>query len=328
MTNSQSHIDGTLSDEEFHWLTMRAQGGFALTMTCASHVQPQGQGFRGQLGCWSDDHIEGLTRLAAEIKKQGSVSSIQLHHAGFRSPKAIINTQPVGPSNHEETDSRALTTEETQQLRDDFIKAAQRADKAGFDGVEIHGAHGYIICSYLSAEENQRIDQYGGSPENRARLLLEILDGIRTTCRPDFQVGIRLSPDRFGINPQDILDLSAKLLQDDRLDYLDISVWDYAREYNGKNFFGQFAALPRNKTLLGVAGKLYSGQDVQNALELGADFVAIGKAGILHHDFPLRIQKDPNFEMITPPVTADYLRSEGLGEAFVSYMSRWEGFVK
>jgi 2,4-dienoyl-CoA reductase-like NADH-dependent reductase (Old Yellow Enzyme family) len=324
MTNHQSNPDGTITQDEHHWLTMRAKGGFALTMTCASHVQPQGQGFPGQLGCWSDDHIEGLTKLAAEIKAQGSVSSIQLHHAGFRSPKDLIKTQPVGPSDDEGTESRALSNEEVHQLRDDFIKAAQRAEKAGFDGVEIHGAHSYIICSFLSAGENKREDAYGGNPENRARLLMEILEGIRGACRPDFQVGIRLSPDRFGIDPQDILDLSAKLLQDERLDYLDISMWDY----NRKNFFQLFADLPRKGVLLGVAGKLYSGKDVQNALDLGADFVAIGKAGILHHDFPLRIQSNPNFEMTTPPVTADYLRSEGLGEAFIQYMKRWEGFVK
>ena len=327
MTNHQSNPDGTITQDEHHWLTMRAKGGFALTMTCASHVQPQGQGFPGQLGCWSDDHIEGLTKLAAEIRAQGSVSSIQLHHAGFRSPKDLIKTQPVGPSDDEATESRALSTEEVHQLRDDFIKAAQRAEKAGFDGVEIHGAHSYIICSFLSAGENKREDAYGGNPDNRARLLMEILEGIRETCRPDFQVGIRLSPDRFGIDPQDILNLSAKLLQDERLDYLDISIWDYNRELEGKNFFQLFANLPRKGVLLGVAGKLYSGKDVQNALNLGADFVAIGKAGILHHDFPLRIQNDSSFEMTTPPVTADYLRSEGLGEAFVTYMKRWEGFV-
>ncbi len=327
MTNQQSNVDGTLTDDEFHWLTMRATGGFALTMTCASHVQAQGQGFPGQLGCWSDEHIEGLARLAAEISKEGSVSSIQLHHAGFRSPKDLIKTQPIGPSDHAETGSRALSTEEVHQLRDDFIRAAQRADEAGFDGVEIHGAHGYIICSFLSAEENQRTDDYGGNPENRARLLLEILEGIRSGCRSDFQVGIRLSPDRFGIVPQEILDLSSKLLVDIRLDYLDISMWDYNREYEGVNFFSKFAALPREGVLLGVAGKLYSGQDVRNAIDLGADFVAIGRAAILHHDFPKLIQANPEFEMAGLPVTREYLRKEGVGETFIQYMSRWEGFV-
>ena len=86
LTNSQSHADGRLSDDEYHWLTMRAKGGFAVTMTCASHVQANGKGFPGQLGCFSDDHLEGLTRLARGIGAEQSLAVLQLHHAGMRSP--------------------------------------------------------------------------------------------------------------------------------------------------------------------------------------------------------------------------------------------------
>ena len=98
LTNTQSHEDGVLSDEEFHWLTMRAEGGFGLTMTCAAHVQEQGRGFPGQLGVFDDKHIDGLARLADAIKAQGSVSSVQLHHAGQRSPAALIGTTGLGQS--------------------------------------------------------------------------------------------------------------------------------------------------------------------------------------------------------------------------------------
>ena len=86
LTNLQSHPDGRLSEDEFRWLTLRAKGGFGMTMTCAAHVQRQGQGFPGQLGCWSDAHLPGLTRLAAGIKAAGSVAHVQLHHAGMRTP--------------------------------------------------------------------------------------------------------------------------------------------------------------------------------------------------------------------------------------------------
>src|SRR6516225_9479435 len=86
LTNCQSHPDGTLSDDEFHWLTKRAEGGFGLVMTCAAHVQAAGQGFPGQLGIFSDKHIEGLSRLAQTLRKNGSLSAIQLHHAGTRAP--------------------------------------------------------------------------------------------------------------------------------------------------------------------------------------------------------------------------------------------------
>ncbi len=184
LTNLQSHVDGTLADDEYHWLTLRAQGGFGATMTCASHVQAQGQGFPGQLGCWSDAHLPGLTRLAAGIKAAGSNAYVQLHHAGMRSPQDLIGTQPVCPSDDAETGSRALTLAEVEQLREDFIAAAVRAERAGFDGVELHGAHGYVLSQFISSTYNRRDDRYGGSLENRCRLVYEIIDGIRTRCRP------------------------------------------------------------------------------------------------------------------------------------------------
>ena len=148
LTNSQSHEDGVMSEEEFHWLTMRAKGGFGLTMTCASHIQAIGKGFPGQMGVFSDDHLEDLTRLAKEINDQDSVSIVQLHHAGMRSPKELIGEDPVCPSDNEEFSARALTLDEVKTLRDDFIAGAVRSEKAGFDGVELHGAHGYITVSY------------------------------------------------------------------------------------------------------------------------------------------------------------------------------------
>ena len=133
LTNTQSHEDGVLSDDEFHWLTMRAQGGFGLTMTCAAHVQAKGKGFPGQLGVFDDAHIPGLTRLADAIRKHDSVSIVQLHHAGMRSPADIIGTAPLCPSDDAETGARALSLNEVEKLIEDFVLAAERADKAGFD---------------------------------------------------------------------------------------------------------------------------------------------------------------------------------------------------
>ena len=89
LTNCQSHEDGTLSDNEFHWLTMRAKGQFGMTMTCAAHVQAVGQGFPGQLGIFSDRHLEGHKRLAAAIQAEHSLAVAQLHHAGMRSPSIL-----------------------------------------------------------------------------------------------------------------------------------------------------------------------------------------------------------------------------------------------
>ena len=112
LTNQQSHEDGQLSNDELKWLTMRAEGEFGLVMTCASHVQEVGKGFPGQLGIFSDHLIEGHKKLTTNIKEQGSLAVIQLHHAGMRTPVELINKNPVCPSNNEETNARGLTLEE------------------------------------------------------------------------------------------------------------------------------------------------------------------------------------------------------------------------
>ena len=332
LTNLQSHPDGTLSHDEHRWLTLRALGGFGLTMTAAAHVQRIGQGFPGQVGVFSDIHIPGLARLAEDIRKAGSLAIVQLHHAGMRSPAALIGEAPVCPSEDTDTGSRALTLAEVHQLRDDFIAAAVRADKAGFDGVEIHGAHGYIVCQFLSAETNRRTDDYGGSPENRARLVLEILDGVRAACRPDFNLGLRLSPERFGLSLMEVRDLASRLFSEAKIDYLDMSLWDCFKEpveeaHRGRTLMSYFTDLPRGEVRLGVAGKIMSAADARAMLDAGADFVLLGRAAILHHDWPQKARANPDFRPVSLPVTRAHLEAEGLGPVFVTYMATWAGFV-
>ena len=332
LTNQQSHADGTLSDEEFRWLTYRAEGGFALTMTCASHVQRVGLGFPGQLGNFGEEHMPGLERLAAAIKGFGSVAVMQLHHAGYRSPKDVIGEAPVGPSDDEATGSRALSTAEVEQLVEDFIAAAERCDRAGFDGVEAHGAHSYILCQFLSAELNRRTDRYGGGAENRARVVREIISGIRARCRPDFSLGIRLSPERFGLKLMEIRELAQALMTEGAVDYIDLSLWDYAKlpaeeEHQGRTLMGWFTDMERGNVRLGCAGKIMTPADAQACLDRGMDFVFLGRAGILHHDYPQRLAADPGFTPVQIPVSAEYLRGERLSPAFLEYMNNFPGFV-
>jgi 2,4-dienoyl-CoA reductase-like NADH-dependent reductase (Old Yellow Enzyme family) len=331
LTNTQSHPDGRLSEEELHWLALRARGGHGLTMTCAAHVQAVGQGFPGQLGVFSDDHLPGLSRLAAALKDAGSLASLQLHHAGNRSPRELVG-QPVAPSDDEESGARALTPDEIGGLVEDFAVAAERAERAGFDGVELHGAHGYVLAQFLSPEVNQRTDEYGGSLENRARLLFEVLAAVRARCGADFQVGLRLSPERFGLRLGEIRDVAAQLLLAGDLDYLDMSLWDVAKqpvdeEYRSRPLMDWFTDLDRGTTRLGVAGKVRTGQQAVETLERGADFVMVGRAAILHHDFPDRVRRDGGFVPVPTPVTPDHLAGEGLSPVFVEYMRNWRGFV-
>ena len=332
LTNTQSYENGKLSDEEYNWLTMRAKGNFGLTMSCASHVQAIGKGCPGQLGIFGDEHIEGLNRLTDEIKSHDSLAVAQLHHAGMRSPEDIIGEQPVCPSDDEETNSRALSNDELKRLRDAFIEAGVRAKKAGYEGVEIHGAHGYILCQFLSSDINNRDDEYGGNLENRSRIIFEIVDGIRDKCGAEFLLGVRLSAERFGIKLGESKEVCKKLIDTNKIDFLDMSLWDSFKEpveeeHQGKNLLEHFTELDFKDVLLTVAGNIRTGENVYKVLNNKVDFVTIGRAAILHHDFPLRVMENPNFEPIELPVSIAHLSKEGLSDKFIDYMGAWPGFV-
>lgn len=333
LTNLQSHADGTLSEDEHNWLVHRAQGGFGLVMTAAAHVQKGGQGFPGQLGIWSDDHLPGLTRVARGIRAHGALSSVQLQHSGLRAQPGLSGEEAVCPWDDAKSGARAMTTAEVEQVIEDFVMAAQRAERAGFDGVEIHGAHGYLLCEFLDATNNHRTDGYGGDREGRERVLFAIIDGIRARCNPQFQIGLRLSPERFGITIDDARATAARAMAEGAIDYLDMSLWSVFKapedeRHAGKRLIDLFTDLPRGSCRLGVAGKIMSARTAQECMDAGADFVLIGRGAILHHDFAARALADPEFHSAALPVTRDHLRAEALGDAFIDYMaSSWNGFV-
>jgi 2,4-dienoyl-CoA reductase-like NADH-dependent reductase (Old Yellow Enzyme family) len=251
----------------------------------------------------------------------------------MRSPEKLIGGQPVCPSGNKETGARALSIEEIEQLKEDFVAAAERVEKAGFDGVELHGAHGYILCQFLSPAINRRNDQYGGSLENRSRIIFEIIQAIRDRCRPDFLLGVRLSPERFDVQLGEIIEVAQRLLSENHIDFLDMSLWDVFKEpeeeaFKGRTLMSYFTELDRGHVRLGVAGKIRTPVDALKTLEQGADFIILGRAAILHHDYPMQVHDNPQFEPVSLPVTREYLRKQGLGESFVKYMSGWAGFVE
>lgn len=333
LTNMQSHENGVISQEEARWLEMRAEGGFGSVMTAAAYVQQAGKGFRGQIGVHAGEVQSGLTAAAAAIKAHGATAILQLYHTGVRGDPEITGEPIVGPSFDPMTNARALTTEEVEQTIEAFILAAERAEQAGFDGVELHGAHTYLLCSFISAEMNQRTDRFGGPLENRARPVRDIVDGIRTRCRPDFSLGLRLSAERMGMSMAEVLHLCQELMNEDKLDYIDMSLWDCFKdpeedEFKGKPLIKWFAELDRGNTRLGVAGNIRSGDVAQACLDAGADFVLIGRAAIAHHDFPKQVRKDPDFVMADLPLSREHLTREGVSQEFLNYLDyQFPGFA-
>lgn len=331
LTNLQSESDGVLSDDEFTWLTRRAEGGFGMVMTCAAFVSDAGHSFPGQLGVSDDKHLPGLTRLADGIRAAGAVSSLQLQHGGRRGDGALSDDL-VAPWDDAKYNAAALTTDGVEQMVDAFATAARRAERAGFDGVEIHGAHGYLIAQFLDGRSNTRTDRYGGSADNRFRVVHETIAAIRATTGPDFQLGLRLSPERYGIVLDEARELAAQVMTDGAIDYLDMSMWDTFKTPHGgdpgdRPLLDLFTELPRGDVRLGVAGKILTAAQVRECLDRGADFVLAGTAGILHHDFPRRVLDDPDFAA-THPQPASHFVAESVGPAFLDYLSsNWDDFV-
>ncbi len=331
LTNTQSHADGTLSDDEYRWLEARGRGGFGLVMTCATYVAPAGQAWAGQLGISDDRHLPGLTRLADGLRATGARSSVQLHHGGRRADPALSGRPNQCPWDDPEKSSVAMSTAEVEEAVGDFVAAAVRAETAGFDGVEVHGAHGYLVCQFLDARHNQREDRYGGSLDNRARMLMEILEGIRAATGPDFQLGLRLTPEGNGITLPEGREVARRVLASGLLDYLDMSLWDVFMAPRGGHdglLIDHFTDLPRGETRLGVAGKVLSAADAAWCLEKGADFVSVGMGAIVHHDFAERSVADAGFTSLAHPVTREHLAAEAVSPTFVDYLAAgWDGFV-
>ena len=178
----------------------------------------------------------------------------------------------------------ALTTEEVERIRGSFIAAATQAELAGFDGVGIHGAFGWILSEFLSPLLNDRTDKYGGSLENRARLTVEVIEGVRRAFGDHFQIGWRLSVERYGLLLDELRDITADILGRELIDYLDLALWDCAQivlegAFQGQTMLSVFANIPRKRVRLGVAGEIMITRRAAKPREEGSDFVLVGWQG-------------------------------------------------
>lgn len=329
MTNQQSGEDGVLSEDELHWLRVRAEGGFAHIVTCACHVQENGKGFPGELGIFSDAHLPGLRRLAATLREHNCRSSVQLYHGGMR---AIVDRK-VAPSDYPKAHATGMSGDEVEETLQCFVAAALRAERAGFDGVQLHGAHGYLISQFLSPEYNRRSEPWGGSAKHRSRFLFELIGRIRAACGPDFQLGVRLSPERFGQRLEEVIETAERLLDEGKIDALDLSLWDIFKEpeethFRGKRLLSYFTGMARGETRLGAAGKIIHPEHALACLDQGADYAVLGKVAVLHRDYPNRVREEPDFQPRWLPAPAAYLRHQGLSETFIAYLSTWTNFVE
>lgn len=216
-----SDKDNFVSEQNIAHYEKMAKGGSGLIIVEATAVSKNGRLSVDQLGIWDDKYIDGLSKIVKLCHDNNAKVFLQIHHAGLRSPEAV-NRDTVSSSdyNNGKVSARALTQDEINQIHQDFVDGAIRAQKAGFDGIELHGAHGYLFTQFLSSKVNKRTDDYGGALENRLKIVKDVFQDIKANVSEDFIVGIRM-----GCNEDDLeTSISlAKSFEDMGMDFLHIS---------------------------------------------------------------------------------------------------------
>lgn len=292
-----------------HYAT-RAVGGAGLIVVEATAVEPEGRITPGDLGIWSDEHIDGLKKLASEIHAYGSVAGIQIAHAGRKASCAVpweggkqlaLNSEgwmTVAPSalafNEGERLPKEADITRIESIISLFRKAAGRALTAGFRVLEIHAAHGYLIQEFLSPLSNKRTDGYGGSFENRSRLLQEVVKEVRTVWPKEYPVVVRISSDEWtsgGWTIDDSVKL-AMILKGLGVDLIDCSsggnistaVIPFAPGY--QVHFAE--AVRKTGILTGAVGLITSPEQAEEILASGrADLISLGRELLRNPYFPL-----------------------------------------
>ena len=243
MTTGFAGLDGLPTEQLTRYYEERAKGGVGLIVTeifCLN--KEHGVAFPRQMYALNPMHVQPLAQMVARVHKYGTKIFAQLHHGGSTNSPELNGGKIYGPSaipNVSGIVPEAFTLEQIEELKQQFIMTAAACQAADFDGVELHGAHGYLLCEFLSASSNQRDDKYGGSLENRCRLPIEILQGIKAVCGPDFPVAIRYSADEYDPDHEGSITLEdgvaiAKEFEKAGFDALDVSCGNYFCKY-GEN---------------------------------------------------------------------------------------------
>lgn len=284
-------FDEYVNDRRMAHYSRLAAGGSGLVIVEATCVADGGQLNANQLGIWDDRHIPGLTKLANVIHENGAKAVIQIHHAGVVG--VIAHDCPDEYRLSDAVTGRKLSIEEIETLTRQFIEAGVRAHKAGFDGVELHGCHSYLICQFMNKRVNRRDDIYGTHPE---KLPIDILNGIRAATDDDFIIGIRMG----GFEPalEDGV-AHAKLFDEAGFDFLNVS-YGFSREMDPVKpddfpYMDIIYAAGEIKKHVNApvfaVNSIRTGEDAQGVLDLtGVDGVCVARAMLTDPDWTNKVR--------------------------------------
>jgi 2,4-dienoyl-CoA reductase-like NADH-dependent reductase (Old Yellow Enzyme family) len=305
LTTDASHEDGTATEYELEFVRRRAAGGFGAVISSAAYVEDDGRSWQG-IGAAHDGHLASLQRLAAAMRAAGGLAILQIYDGGriakpeligaqcLRAPSAVASLRPGAQT------PRAMTSDEVENLIASFRKAASLARKAGFDGVEIHGANHYAVHQFFSPRANHRVDRWGGTLSKRMNFPLAVAQAVRDALGPKLIAGYRVTPfeaEADGYTLEDAKRLCHELAALD-LDYISVSLDDYrnsrptgeTRVYNDPveksiapavSPITEFARVIAGRTAVMASGGIRTCMHAEGAIELGADLVAIGRAVVV-----------------------------------------------
>jgi 2,4-dienoyl-CoA reductase-like NADH-dependent reductase (Old Yellow Enzyme family) len=308
MERNYCNIDGSVTQQYIDNLTAKAKGGAGLIMVESTYVDPRGKGRAYQLGCYDDSLIPGLKRLIDAVHQHGAKIAPELKFSGRQTSGKVTGMQPMAPSPVSCAISggdipREMTIGEIKQMVVSFAQAAARSKQAGFDLVELHGGHGYLLAQFLSGYANKRTDEYGGTFEKRMRFPLEVVAAVREAVGPDFPIAYRLSGDEFidgGLSLEETVPFAQKLEQAS-VDLIDVSAGLYETTYIisqpmeitlGCNVHLAEAIKAAVDIPVSVAGRINDPTFADDILAQGkSDFISFARALHADPEFPRKAQE-------------------------------------
>lgn len=348
MTTWAGNEDFSVSAEELEWYRARVNG-VGMVITGCTHVTPEGIGFTNEFASYNDSFLPGLTKLAAAAKSGGAPAILQIFHAGHKAiPDLSPNGTIVSASNVKSEVTpfsapnlvapRPLEEAEIWEIIRAFGAAARRAIEAGFDGVEIHGAHGFLNQNFLSPLVNQRTDQWGGSIENRLRFSTEVVREIKRvaamyTSKP-FIIGFRISPEESaagGLRLTDSLALVDRLIQE-QVHYLHFSLFNVLQQKpldsdTNKTITQVITSYVNNRIPVIAAGSVTTPAEAEQALQAGLDMVAIGR-GLMIHPHWAQWAHEGREDNITMVLDTHLAAEKKIPQNMMAYVHSAKGWVK
>lgn len=320
MTNFASNNDGTVTDAEINYYSRRSDG-VGMVITACAYVTLSGKGFPGELGADRDEMIPSLQRLASAIKSKGAKAILQIFHGGRECPPNLVPNGDVvsaGAFSSKQNGGvvpRELTDSEVMSIISAFGEATRRAIEAGYDGIEIHGANGYLIQQFFSPHSNRRDDRWGGSVEERLAFPMAVVDEVKRVvaehAKQPFIIGYRFSPEEDetpGITMKETFVL-VDALTDKGLDYLHVSLMDFWSQPrsgadSSKTRMEWILERARNRVPIIGVGSIHTPEQALKALQSGIELVALGREMIMEPDWVEKIVAGNEAEVRTT-VTKD-----------------------